>query len=94
MKNCAPFTKYINKIDNTQIDNAKYIDAVMSTHTLIRYSDSYSKNIWQWQYCKDIPAVNNGGAIVNLMLKVLLIHLILKEKLRGQIGDDRTKMLK
>ena len=29
-----------------------------------------------------------------LMLKVLLIHLILKEKLRGQIGDDRTKMLK
>ena len=28
-KNCAPFTNCISKIDNTQIDNAEYIDIVM-----------------------------------------------------------------
>ena len=28
-KNCAPFTDCINEINNTQVDNAKDIDAVM-----------------------------------------------------------------
>ena len=28
-KNCAPFTNCIRKINNTQIDNAEYIDIVM-----------------------------------------------------------------
>ena len=28
-KNCAPFTSCISKINNTQIDNAEYIDIVM-----------------------------------------------------------------
>ena len=28
-KNCAPFTNCISKINNTQIDNAEYIDIVM-----------------------------------------------------------------
>ena len=28
-KNCVPFTSCISKINNTQIDNAKYIDIVM-----------------------------------------------------------------
>ena len=29
-KNCAPFTNCISEINNTQIDNAKDIDIVMS----------------------------------------------------------------
>ena len=29
-KNCAPFTGCISKINNTQTDNAKYIDIVMT----------------------------------------------------------------
>ena len=29
-KNCAPFTNCISKINNTQIDNAEYIDIVLS----------------------------------------------------------------
>ena len=29
-KNCAPFTGCISKINNTQTDNAKYIDTVMA----------------------------------------------------------------
>ena len=42
-KNCAPFTKCISKINNTQIDNSEYIDIVMPMHNLIEYSDNYSK---------------------------------------------------
>ena len=34
-KNCAPFTNCISKINNTQIDNAEYIDIIMSMHNLI-----------------------------------------------------------
>ena len=42
-KNCAPFTNCIRKINNTQIDNAEYIDIVMPMYNLIEYSDNYSK---------------------------------------------------
>ena len=31
-------------INNKQIDNAKYIDVVMSMYTLVEYSDNYSKH--------------------------------------------------
>ena len=54
-KTCAPFTDCITtKINNTQVDNA-----------IIR--NNYSKTSGSlWQYCKDIPAVNNDGNIVNI----------------------------
>ena len=42
-KNCAPFIKWISKINNTQIDNAECIDIVMPMYNLIDYSDNYSK---------------------------------------------------
>ena len=42
-KNCAPFTKCISKINDTEIDNAQDIDIVMPIYYLIEYSDSYSK---------------------------------------------------
>ena len=65
-KNCAPFTNCISKINNEQIDNPEYIDIVMPMYNLIEYSDNYSKTCGSlWQYCKDIPAVNNNGDIVN-----------------------------
>ena len=41
-KNCAPFTNCISKINNTQIDNAKYIDILMPMYNLIEHSDNYS----------------------------------------------------
>ena len=65
-KNCAPCTSCISKINNTQIDNAEYIDIVMPMYNLIEYSDNYSKTSGSfWQYCKDIPAVNNNENIVD-----------------------------
>ena len=42
-KNCALFTNCIGKINNTQIDNAEYIDIVIPIYNLIEYSDNYSK---------------------------------------------------
>ena len=42
-KNCALFTNYISKINNTQIDNAECIDIAMPMYNLIEYSDNYSK---------------------------------------------------
>ena len=58
-KNCAPFTKCISKINNTDIDNAHDIDIVMPMYNLIEYSDSYSKTSGSlWQYCKDDPNDN------------------------------------
>ena len=41
-KNCAPFTNCISKINNTQIDNAKYIDILMPMYNLKEHSDNYS----------------------------------------------------
>ena len=34
-KNCAPFTDCLSETNNTQIDNAKYIDVVMPIYNLI-----------------------------------------------------------
>ena len=80
-KNCAPFTNCISKINNTQIDNAEYIDIVMSMFSLIEYSDDYSKTSRSlWQYCKETPAVNNAVILLILMELMLLTHLILKQK--------------
>ena len=65
-ENCAPFTNCISEINNTQVDNAKDIDIVMPMYNLIEYSDNYSKTSGRlWQYCEDIPAVDNNNAIFN-----------------------------
>ena len=42
-KNCAPFTTCISRINNTQVDDAQYIDVVMPIYILIEYSDNYLK---------------------------------------------------
>ena len=65
-KNCAPFTNCISKINKTQIDNAEYIDIVIPMYNLIEYSDNYSKTSGSlWNYCKEIPAAENNGNIVD-----------------------------
>ena len=53
-KNCAPFTNSISEINNTQIDNAKYIVIVMPMYNLIEYSDKYAKTSGTlWKYYRD-----------------------------------------
>ena len=58
-RNCAPFTKCISRINNTDIANAQDIDIVMPIYNLIEYSDNYSKTSGSlWQYYKDDPIDN------------------------------------
>ena len=67
IKNCAPFTDCKRKLNNTQIYNAKHIDAVKSMYNLVEYSDNYSKTSPErlWQYYRDEPALDNNGNIVD-----------------------------
>ena len=66
IKKFAPFTKRINEINNTQVDNANNTDSVMPMYKLIEYNDNYSKTSGSlWQYCKGIWAVNNNRDIVD-----------------------------
>ena len=65
-KNCASFTNCIIKVNNNQIDNAEYIDIIMPMYNLTEYSDNYSKTSGSlWQYCKDMPTVDNNDAIID-----------------------------
>ena len=65
-KNCTTFARCISKINNTEIDNAQCIDIVMPMYNLIEYSANYSKTSGSlWQYCKEIPAIDNNGNIVD-----------------------------
>ena len=88
-KNCPPFTNCISKVNNTDIDNAKYIDIVMPMYNLIKYSNNYSKTSGSlWQYHKDIPAVNNDGDIVNFNEANATDSFNFKTKTTGQTNDD------
>ena len=91
-KNCTPFTISINEINNTQVDNAKDIDIVMPMYNLIEYSDNYSKTCGSlWQYCKNIPAVDNNNAIIDFSNNNLTDSFNFKVKMTGQTGNDGTK---
>ena len=88
-KNCTPFTNCISKINNTEIDNAQYIDIVMPMYNLIEYSDNYSKTSGSlWQYCKYIPAVDDDGAIVNFNGDNNTDSFNFKVKITDQTNDD------
>ena len=53
-------------INNTHIYHAKYIDVIMPIYNSVECNNNYSKRSGSlWQYCKDIPAVNNNGGIVD-----------------------------
>ena len=88
-KNCAPFTNCISKINNTQIDDTEYIDVIMPMYNLIEHSDNYSKTSGSlWQYCTEVPAVNNNGNIVDFNGANVTDSFNFKTKITGQTNDD------
>ena len=90
-KNCAPFTNCISKINNPQIDNAEYIDIVMPMYNLIQYSDNYFKTSGSlWQYCKEIPAENDNGKIVDFNGANATYSFNFKTKITGQTAADNN----
>ena len=85
-KNCAPFTDCISEINNTQVDNAKYIDIVMPMYNLIEYSDNYAETSGSlWQYYTDEPN-NNLADSESFKFKVKitgkLLMMIMKQILK------------
>ena len=86
--NFAPFTNCISEVNNIQVDNAKYIDIVIPMYNLIEYNDNYSKPSGSlWQYCKDIPAVNNGN-IADFNGTNAIDSFNFKLKITGQTDND------
>ena len=77
LKNCAPFTNGISKINNTQIDNAEYIDIVMPMYNIQKHQ-------------KDIPTVNNVGNIVDFNGANATDSFNFKAKITGQIVADNN----
>ena len=84
-ENFAPFINCISKTNNTRIDNAEYNDKVMPMYNLTEYRDNYSKTSG---YCKDIPAVNNVGNIVNFIGANSTDSFNFKTKVTGQTYGD------
>ena len=57
----------------------------MPMYNLIEYSDNYSKTSGSlWQYCKEIPAVNNDGNIVDFNGANATDSFNFKTKITGQ----------
>ena len=88
-KDCRPFITCKSEINNTEIDNAKDIDILMPMYNLIEYSDNYSKTSGSlWQYCKEIPAVNNDGDIVDFNGANATDSFNFKTKITGQTDNN------
>ena len=68
----------------------------MPIHNLIEYSDNYSKTSGSLLFknvCKDIPAVNNNGEIVEFNGANATDSFNFKAKITGQTGDNGTKQV-
>ena len=90
-KYCAPFTDCISKINNTQIDNAKDVDVVLSMFNLAEYSNNYSKTSGSlWQYYRDEPALTFDGAINNFPGNSASFKF--KQEIRCKTEDNSTKL--
>ena len=58
---------------------------------LIEYSDNYSKtSVSLWQYCKEIPAINNDGAIIDFNGANAIDSFNFKTKITGQTADNNN----
>ena len=60
-------------------------------YNLIEYSDNYSKTSGNlWQYCKDILAVDDNGAIVDFNGAKATDSFNFKTKITGQTVDNNN----
>ena len=70
-------------------DTISDIDIVIPVYNLIEYSDNYSNTSGSlWQYCKDIPPVNNNGDNVDFNGANATDSFNFKANMAGQTGDD------
>ena len=92
-KQSAPFTNIISKINNTQVDDAQYIDIVMPMFSLIEYSDAYLKASESlWKYYRDKPALDNNSNVINFPAKNNnSISFKFKQQITGQARSGERK---
>ena len=58
----------------------------------VEYDDNYLKaSRILWQYCRDVPAVNNDGTIIDFTEANACDSFNLKEKLTGQTENNGRK---
>ena len=77
-------------MNHSPIVNAKDIDVVMSTYSLIEYSDNYWKTSGNlWQYYRDEPSLTNAGVIDDFFGSSALIKF--KQKITGKTKHNVTK---
>ena len=72
LKNNAPFTSCILKINNTLFDNAEDLDIVMPMYNLLEYSKKYRKTTGSfWNYYRDEPnsSICGENNNVNYLIK-------------------------
>ena len=94
-KNCSIFSSCISEINNIQIDNCKDIRVIIPLYNLLEYSPADEKTSGSlWQYCKDIPAVDNNNGTVNFTENNLTDSFNFKLKMTDQTGADGTKNVK
>ena len=61
----------------------------MSMYNLIEYSDNYSKTSRSlWQYCKEIPAIDNDGNITDFNGANATDSFNFKTRITGQTNDN------
>ena len=92
-KNCALFTDCISEKNNTQMVNAKDIDVVMPTYSLIEYSDNHSKTSGRiWQYYRDEPFLDDNKTIANFPSANNNSALFkFKQKIPSKIADGNLR---
>ena len=63
----------------------------MPMYNLIEYSNNYSKTSGSlWQYCKEIPAVDDNGDIINFNGANATDSFNFKNKITGQTAADNN----
>ena len=61
----------------------------MPMYNLIEYSDNYSKTSGSpWQYCKEMPAIDNNGDIADFNGANATDSFNFKAIITGQINDN------
>ena len=92
-KSYPPFTDCITEINNTPVDNAQKINAVMCMYNLIQYSDACFKTLEiLWQFYRHKPALKSNGEIVDFPKNNNNSNSFkLKQKITGQIRTGNRK---
>ena len=93
-KNCALSTDCISEINNTEKDNAKHTDVIISTHNLKEYSNNYSKTSRSLQqYYRDETALTDARAIANFHAVDNSAQFKFNKIITGVVDDNGRKNL-